>query len=66
MSPTQLLCSLYLLVVNNIARVTLEFFLRIQTGSASLHDDIVTFVKLPTSDPEMNETVYETRIHISP
>jgi hypothetical protein len=42
----------YLLVVNNMSSVTFEFFLRIQTGSVSLHDVMVTFVKLPTSDPE--------------
>jgi hypothetical protein len=43
---------LSLLVVNNIPRVTFEFFLRIQKGSVPLHDDIVTFLKLPTLDPE--------------
>jgi hypothetical protein len=29
-----------------------EFRFRTQTGSVSLHDDMVTFVKLPTLDPE--------------
>jgi hypothetical protein len=30
------------------------FFFRAQTGSVPLHDDMVTFVKLPTLDPENN------------
>lgn len=39
-------------MVNDISSVTFEFFFKIQTGSVSLHDDMVTFVKLPAVDPE--------------
>lgn len=30
----------------------MELFFRTQTGSVPLHDDMVTFVKFPTLDPE--------------